>query len=114
MAGQSGQSGQSRQSSGLDLPPDTYDGPAEVVAADGRTCVVEVRLRGHFEPIDGRFHWYGRIARDDRFDATYTSGDLALLRVGEAPWVGATGRISDLDPWGRYRITGTGRPPWLH
>ena len=58
---------------------DDYRGPATLVA-DDREIPVEVVLRGHFQPIDGRFHWYGRLSASD--------------------------------PWGRYRITGTGKPPF--
>jgi len=41
-------------------PEEQYDGPASIAGTS-----VEVRLRGHFEPIDGRFHWWGRIAGMD-------------------------------------------------
>ena len=33
-------------------PQERYDGPARVAAQD-----VGVILRGHFEPIDGKFHF---------------------------------------------------------
>ena len=84
-------------------PEEQYDGPA-TIADTG----VDVRLRGHFEPIDGRFHWYGRIAPDPAVE-THTSGSTVTLVTpyGEAP-----GRLSDVDPWGRFRISGTGRPPF--
>ena len=81
-----------------------YAGPVTVVA-DGREVVLEATLRGAFQPIDGRFHWYGRLAPSEAL----TAGATVTLRtpVGEA-----TGRLSDLDPWGRLRIHGTGRPPY--
>src|SRR5260370_6135007 len=40
---------------------DGYEGTA-VVQAGGSRVDVQVRLRGHFQPLDGRYHWYGRIA----------------------------------------------------
>ncbi len=69
---------------------------------------MEVRLRGHFQPIDGRFHWWGRIARDPALDAH----TLRLDGHAETPHGEAEGRLSDVDPWGRFRISGTGRPPF--
>ena len=80
-----------------------YDGPARLGAIE-----VEVRLRGHFQPIDGRFHWWGRIATDPSLDV-HTSGSSVTL---ETPHGTAEGRLSDVDPWGRFRISGTGKPPF--
>jgi hypothetical protein len=87
-----------------------YAGPATLSAAEheGRQEVpVEVTLRGAFQPIDGRFHWYGR-ATGPGLDAV-GSGASVLLRT---PYGVAPGRLSDVDPWGRMRVTGTGRPPF--
>jgi hypothetical protein len=101
-----------------------YDGPAVVTpAADGafearsaRTSTggeegveVEVTLRGQFEPLDGRFHWYGRIAANGNLDERVRSGSTVTLST---PSGRAEGRLSDVDPWGRFRISGTGRPPF--
>ena len=85
-------------------PEEQYDGPA-TIADTG----VDVRLRGRFEPIDGRFHWWGRIAASDRLDADRSSGATVTLVT---PHGAAEGRLSDVDPWGRFRISGTGRPPF--
>jgi hypothetical protein len=73
----------------------------------GLEVAVEVTLRGAFQPIDGRFHWYGRVTAPG-LDAV-GSGASVVLRT---PYGVATGRLSDLDPWGRMRVTGTGRPPF--
>lgn len=89
-------------------PREGYDGPA-VLRTDRTPLEVQVRLRGHFEPIDGRFHWWGRIAADPALGATVGSG--AAVRV-ETPYGDATGRLCDLDPWGRFRVVGAGRPPF--
>lgn len=70
---------------------------------------VEVDLRGHFEPVDGRFHWYGRIAANAELAARHRPGAQVLLTT---PHGSAEARIADVDPWGRYRIAGTGRPPF--
>ena len=80
-----------------------YDGPARIGPTE-----VEVHLRGQFQPIDGRFHWWGRIATDPALDA-HTSGATVTL---ETPHGAAEGRLSDVDPWGRFRISGTGKPPF--
>jgi hypothetical protein len=70
---------------------------------------VDVQLRGQFEPLDGHFHWYGRIATNARLAAARRPGDTVVLTT---PHGSAAGRLSDVDPWGRFRITGTGRPPF--
>ncbi len=85
-----------------------YDGAATIVTDDGEVPV-EVTLRGLFQPIDGRYHWHGRVARDERVDALGRAGATVELRT---PAGVATGRLSDVDPWGRYRIAGVGRPPY--
>lgn len=85
-------------------PLEQYDGPATLAG-----IAVEVLLRGRFEPIDGRFHWWGRVTASEQLDAEHRSGvSVALV----TPHGAATGRLSDVDPWGRFRISGTGRPPF--
>ena len=92
--------------------PEGYDGPADLVG-DGRTVGVVVRLRGAFQPIDGRYHWHGRLAAGGDVDALVAeaadprAGVLLRTPHGEAP-----ARLSDRDPWGRYRVSGTSRPPF--
>ena len=90
-------------------PGEEYTGPAQLIAADDETLDVEVRLRGHVEPIDGRFHWYGRIAADEQVAARHRSGATVAVRT---PHGTAAGRISDVDPWGRFRVSGLGAPPF--
>jgi hypothetical protein len=81
-----------------------YAGPAEIL--DGKESVrVGVDLRGGFQPIDGRFHWYGRVGGDARL----ASGDRVTIRTDHGT---AKGRLSDVDPWGRLRIAGIGQPPF--
>ncbi len=91
----------------LHEPREAYDGPATVLA-DGVEHPVGVRLRGAFQPVDGHFHWYGRIDGATPLPAV-RSGSTVRLRtpVGEAD-----ARLSDQDPWGRFRVTGTGTPPF--
>ncbi|MGH3447741.1 MAG: DUF4873 domain-containing protein [Nocardioidaceae bacterium] len=89
-------------------PDEGYDGPATLLT-DNAPVEVTVRLRGVFQPIDGRYHWYGRINHDPRLDAA-TSGGTVTLRTPQGE---ATGTLSDVDPWGRPRVSGVGRPPFV-
>ncbi len=88
--------------------PEGYDGPARLRTGT-ETVDVEVRLRGMFQPIDGRYHWYGRVASHTDVDALVESGAAVALETAHGS---AAGRLSDRDPWGRYRVAGTGRPPF--
>lgn len=86
-----------------------YAGPATLLIDDDELKVI-VNLRGHFEPIDGYYHWYGRVA---------THEELSILLSGKkkvgtirTPVGEATAQLSDPDPWDRYRITGKSTPPF--
>lgn len=85
-----------------------YDGPATIVV-DGTEIAVEVRLGCQHEPFDGRLHWAGRVKAEPRLAALAGTGaDVEVRTDGYA----ATGRLADPDMWDRYRLTGTGRPPF--
>ena len=84
-----------------------YTGPATLVVDESEMDVI-VTLRGQFEPIDGLYHWYGRINADERVSGLAVNTPV-VLRTPEGT---ALGRLSDPDTWGRFRITGTGRPPF--
>ncbi|MFD5831323.1 DUF4873 domain-containing protein [Lentzea sp. NPDC060358] len=90
-----------------------YTGPAVLVfdaAGTAAEVAVEVELRGHFQPIDGRFHWYGRVKKNDEVTTRVEGGARkALLRT---PTGEAEGALTDQDPWGRYRVGGTSTPPY--
>lgn len=85
-----------------------YHGPAEVLV-DDRVVRVTANLRGMFQPIDGHYHWYGRIQPCEALDEPGRAGATVRLRTPEGE---ADGRLSDQDPWGRLRIEGIGRPPF--
>jgi len=89
-------------------PGAEYAGNAELVDERG-TLAVEVVLKGYFEPLDGRFHWYGRVAADDAVAQRHQSGATVTVTT---PFGAAPGRLSDLDPWGRFRVSGLGEPPF--
>ncbi|MDT4938402.1 MAG: hypothetical protein QOG80_2073 [Pseudonocardiales bacterium] len=88
---------------------DGYDGPADIL--DGEDVVaVTVSLRGHFDPISGSYHWYGRVE---------AGADVARLVEGGArqvvlrtPHGEVTTALSDVDPWGRPRVEGFGTAPF--
>jgi cation diffusion facilitator CzcD-associated flavoprotein CzcO len=139
-----GESGESRGDADFridvaDFHGDGYRGPA-VLTVDGRSSGgaggggsgsggsggeyrIEVDLRGHFEPIDGLYHWYGRAAVDLPEDRNATGMLRLLIPVNQTSQV--TGltfgeesqrctpcQIGDRDPWGRWRLSGTGTPPF--
>lgn len=91
-----------------DATPDHegYRGPALLVTA---TDALEVLadVRGHFEPVDGRYHWQGRID-GDLHDLVGRRHDAVLVTPdGQARCV-----VTDVDLWGRLAVRGRGRPPF--
>jgi hypothetical protein len=86
-----------------------YTGPATLVVNE-QELAVEVELRGYFQPIDGYYHWYGRVT-DHAGLADLVKGKRTTARI-TTPEGEAAGELSDPDPWNRYRITGTSRPPF--
>jgi len=89
--------------------PDGYTGTA-VVAVGGSRFDVQVVLRGHFQPIDGRYHWYGRIAAHAGLDGLLRSARAAA--VLSTPEGSAPCELSEPDLSGRYRVTGVSTPPF--
>jgi hypothetical protein len=90
-----------------------YSGPA-TLTVDGRAVPVRAILDARHEPQDGRMHWFGRVVLDRAAEPglltalTSTSSSIELSTDGGR----AAARIGDVDPWGRYRVTGVGRPPY--
>jgi hypothetical protein len=88
---------------------DGYAGAATLTVGDAEFAV-EVSLRGEFQPIDGRYHWYGRIEPHDGLPGLVRTGRLTgVLRTPEGS---APCDLSDPDPWQRYRVTGISTPPY--
>jgi len=96
------------------MTDDGYTGPATLaVAESGLTVRVRVRLSGRVEPVDGRYHWAGRIAAQDAVTALVRAGVRSVtLRIGDAAPVAV--RLGDVDPWGAVRAQATSPPPWPH
>ncbi|MGV0793687.1 DUF4873 domain-containing protein [Mycolicibacterium sp. XJ1819] len=84
-----------------------YDGPAQM-RVDDRDHTVRVRLTGHFDPIDGRYHWRGMV-----FDWT-PQGPVRFpqqvdVRIGERS---ASAQLVEVTPWGTHSVAGVGAPPY--
>ncbi|WBB68526.1 DUF4873 domain-containing protein [Micromonospora sp. WMMD812] len=83
----------------------SYHGPAGVAGT-----AVRVHLSGRWEPVDGRYHWGGRIEPDPRLTRLLRSGRREVeLRIADQV---RPARLGEVDPWGGVRITGVGDPPW--
>jgi hypothetical protein len=87
-----------------------YSGSAHVVVGSD-AIEVTVDLRGQFEPLDGTFHWYGRLdpVGSALLEESVRSGSTVAVRTSYGE---AAGLLSDRDPWGRFRVAGQGRPPF--
>jgi hypothetical protein len=87
-----------------------FEGPAVLRGGDVEVPV-RTTLSGHVDPLDGRFHWGGRIDADERVVGLLRAGRRDVtLQVGDAEPLPA--RLSEADPWGGVILTATGRPPW--
>ncbi|MFF5296592.1 DUF4873 domain-containing protein [Paractinoplanes globisporus] len=93
------------------LPDEEYRGPATLRVGDAELPVT-IRVSAHFEPIEGRFRWAGRTTPDaelrERVGAGAREAELTIPGARQA-----TARLSDPDPWGGIRLSGTGTPPWF-
>jgi cation diffusion facilitator CzcD-associated flavoprotein CzcO len=88
---------------------DSYSGPA-TLEATGRRFEVAVELHGYFQPIDGRYHWYGRIAAHEAVAAALPAGRAEGSLT--TPHGSAPCDVGEPDPWGRYRVSGISTPPF--
>lgn len=85
---------------------DTYDGAATLTIA-GSDHPVRVRLTGHLDPIDGRYHWQGTVFSP--LTAAAKQARTATLTVGKRS---APARIVEQTPWGTHSVAGVGAPPY--
>jgi hypothetical protein len=92
-----------------ELHDDGYDGPAELVT-DGAAVPARVTLRGQFDPISGKYHWYGRVAADDGVTELLAANPKQVLL--RTPHGEVTTALRDVDPWGRPRVEGFGPAPF--
>ncbi|WP_427921319.1 DUF4873 domain-containing protein [Streptomyces sp. cg40] len=92
------------------MEDDGYEGPALLIVEDRNEFTIRARLTGGFQPLDGRYRWYGRLEAHE--ELTRLVGDRSagvVLRTDEGS---ATGRITEPDLWNRYRIEGVSVPPF--
>jgi cation diffusion facilitator CzcD-associated flavoprotein CzcO len=80
-----------------------YDGPATLTVG-GDDHPVRVRLTGHLDPIDGKYHWQGMV-----FGA---SADLPRQVAITMDSLTTEAKITERTPWGGYSIAGVGAPPY--
>jgi hypothetical protein len=88
---------------------DGYAGPATLTVAQSEFAV-RVEVRGQFQPIDGRYHWYGRVAAHGELSALL--GPARAAGTLRTPQGSAPCEVSDPDPWDRYRVSGVSTPPY--
>ncbi|MGX6603445.1 DUF4873 domain-containing protein [Micromonosporaceae bacterium Da 78-11] len=88
-----------------------YRGPATLRFGDAELAVT-IRLSAHFEPVEGRFRWAGRTTAHDALRERVSGGlkeAVVILPGGRE----TRARLSEPDPWGGVRLSGTGPPPWF-
>lgn len=86
---------------------DLYDGQATIgIGSDERA--VRVRLAGHVDPIDGRYHWQGTV-HDALPEGVRLPQPITLSIDGRR----ADARITELPPQGGYSVAGVGAPPFM-
>ncbi|WP_024443721.1 DUF4873 domain-containing protein [Mycobacterium sp. UM_WGJ] len=93
---------------GVDLEnAETYDGPA-ILTHNGEDYPTQVRLTGHFDPVDGQYHWQGMLFND--LPGASVTGSKVSIRIGEHT---AEGRVAERTPWGTLTVVGAaGYPPY--
>ena len=85
-------------------PDDLYDGLATVTVG-GQTFSSRVRLTGHLDAIDGRYHWQGTLYEGIPVER---SSGLSLTIDDRT----AAARVVEQTPWGTHMIAGVGDPPF--
>ena len=93
--------------SSVGVQDDIYEGPATATLAD--ICrEARVRITGHIDPIDGRYHWQGTLFGQFPADVLARVRTLTLT-VGDRS---VSARITEETPQGTYSIAGVGTPPF--
>ena len=91
---------------------DGYQGDALLVTADHEIAVVAA-LRGFFKSVDGRYRWHGRLAAPaDTPDALDVLAGARHQAVLVTPDGMSRCDIYEQDLWGRFKVSGVGRPPF--
>jgi hypothetical protein len=93
-------------SSDIAVQDDVYDGRATVHIGD-YGCDARVRLAGHFDPLDGQYHWQGTIL--EQLSRTGRLPQPATVTIGNRS---AAARITERTSQGGYSVVGVGAPPF--
>lgn len=88
-------------------PDDLYDGPATLIVS-GSEIASRVRLTGHLDAIDGRYHWQGTVF-DTLPDAARARSAGVTLTIEDRT---VAARMVEQTPWGTHMIAGVGDPPF--
>lgn len=70
-----------------------------------------VRLAGHLEPLDGKYHWYGTVD-DLEIGAALKKMPRGSVTVSVGGGTDAPALVTDKTVWGTYRLVGVGAPPF--
>ena len=84
-----------------------YDGPAEM-RVEGADHAVRVRLTGHLDPIDGRYHWRGMVF-ELKPETTLRMPQPVSVSIGDHT---AEAQLTEVTPWGTHCVAGVGAPPY--
>lgn len=90
---------------------DTYSGAA-TLDIGGARHPVRVRLTGHLDPLDGRYHWQGTVfgsASGPLPEDIFKQSRTGTLTIGQRS---APARIVEQTPWGSHSVAGVGAPPY--
>lgn len=88
-------------------PDDLYDGPATVTLG-GDEIAGRVRITGHLDAIDGRYHWQGTVFAPLPEAARVRAAGVTLTIDDRT----AAARVVEQTPWGTHMIAGVGDPPF--
>jgi cation diffusion facilitator CzcD-associated flavoprotein CzcO len=94
-------------SSGADQEGHAYEGMA-TLTIDDTHHQVHVRLTGHVDPLDGKYHWQGTVFDPLPSDLLRRSRQVML----DAGSRSAPARITEQTPQGVHSIAGVGVPPF--
>ncbi len=84
-----------------------YDGPAAIRVNDVDYSV-RVRLTGHLDPIDGRYHWRGMVLEWAPTTPLRLPQQVSVSIDGHT----AAGQLTEVTPWGTFCVSGVGAPPY--
>ena len=86
---------------------DVYDGPADM-RVDDVDHAVRVRLTGHLDPIDGKYHWRGMVF-ELAAEAAPKMPKRVAVTIGKRT---AEAQLTEVTPWGTHAVAGVGAPPY--